>query len=185
MTRSGARLCLADRLLGVVVVGPGDLRVPGGRRALGLHIGRGRLPDRGLELHEGERCRLGDVLDVEDLAVEARGVPQNTLSRIVALPCALVVGFAQLMVLGFDACTRVNTFSVGRPASGPLVAGLPLNSSTQPLIWNAPLAPWPSLFPTRSARSCRPSSRPSWSCPRAGCRRTWTPHPSARPVRAA
>src|SRR6478735_1732448 len=55
-------------------------------------------------------------------------------------PFSSTVAFPWVLVVGFDACTRVNTFSVGSPASGPLVAGLPLNSSTQPLIWNRPLA---------------------------------------------
>jgi len=40
-----------------------------------------------------------------------------------------------VILLGLDACTRVNTCSVGW-----LCFGLPLNSSTQPLTVNAPLA---------------------------------------------
>ena len=47
----------------------------------------------------------------------------------------MAIGPVQLIVLGFDACTRVNTFSVGRP-----LCGWPLNNSTQPLIVNSPLA---------------------------------------------
>src|SRR5689334_1534737 len=57
------------------------------------------------------------------------------LSSTVALPCLLVAGLPQVMLLGFDACTRANTLSVGS-----VFCGLPLNSSTQPLIWNRPLA---------------------------------------------
>src|SRR6478672_4775884 len=84
---------------------------------------------------------------------------RTPLSSTVAFPWVLVVGFAQLMVLGFDAWTRVNTFSVGSPASGPLVAGLPLNSSTQPLMVNAPLAvavavPVPTSAPAQFAIAC-------------------------------
>ena len=47
----------------------------------------------------------------------------------------LVDGFPQVMLLGFDACTRVNTFSVGRP-----FCGWPLKSRTQPWMVNRPLA---------------------------------------------
>src|SRR6266540_3512394 len=39
------------------------------------------------------------------------------------------------MMLGLVACTRVSTFSVGLPP-----CGLPLNSSTQPLMMKLPLA---------------------------------------------
>jgi hypothetical protein len=69
-----------------------------------LDVGRGRLPDRGLELLEAERCRLGDVVDVQDLAVEARGVPQNTVEHDRRVALRIGRRFAQLMVLGFDAC---------------------------------------------------------------------------------
>src|SRR5215213_8971147 len=81
--------------------------------------------------------------------------PLNTpLSRIVALPCVLVEGLLQPIVLGFDAWTRVDTSNVGL-----LFCGLPLNSNTQPLIWNAPLAvavacPIPTLALPQTVIAC-------------------------------
>src|SRR5215204_2666941 len=57
------------------------------------------------------------------------------VSRMVTFPCVLCDGSEQLMLLGLDAWTRVNTCRVGF-----FPCGLPLNSSTQPLMMKAPLA---------------------------------------------
>src|SRR5213595_278550 len=54
---------------------------------------------------------------------------------MVALPWLLLAGFVQVMLLGLDAWTRVNTFSVGW-----LFFSGPLNNRTQPCISNRPLA---------------------------------------------
>src|SRR5690242_5606197 len=76
------------------------------------------------------------------------------VNRTVELPCVLVAGFAQLMLLGFDACTRVNTCRVGLP-----FCGWPLNKSTQPLTVKRPFAvacatPDPTLAEPHAAMAC-------------------------------